>query len=77
MLKSVHIDLKSDNKYLISPGAVGQPRDFDWRAAAVTYDTESGLINPVRMEYDVMESKKKILSAGLSENLADRLSNGT
>ena len=76
MLKVANIDLQSDNKYLISPGAVGQPRDSDWRASAVTYDTLSGRINPVRMEYDVMESKNKIISAGLSEDLAERLSSG-
>ena len=77
MLKSINLDLQSANKYLISPGAVGQPRDFDWRASAVMYDTVSGLVEPVRMEYDVAQSKKKIISAGLSTDLAERLSNGT
>ena len=77
MLKSINLDLQSANKYLISPGAVGQPRDFDWRASSVMYDTVSGLVEPVRMEYDVAQSKKKIISAGLSTDLAERLSNGT
>jgi predicted phosphodiesterase len=76
MLKSTTIDLQSDNKYLISPGSAGQPRDLDWRASAVTYDTLSGRIEPVRMEYDVALSKEKIIAAGLAENLAERLSNG-
>ncbi len=77
MLKSTTIDLQSDNKYLINPGAVGQPRDFDWRASAVTYDTLSGRIEPVRVEYDVTASKEKIIRAGLAKDLAERLSNGT
>jgi diadenosine tetraphosphatase ApaH/serine/threonine PP2A family protein phosphatase len=28
-------------RYLINPGAVGQPRDFDWRAAFAIYDSEA------------------------------------
>ena len=77
MLKSASIDLLSSNKYLISPGSTGQPRDLDWRASAVTYDTLSGRIEPVRTEYEVALSKEKIIAAGLSEDLAERLSNGT
>ena len=77
MLKPTSLDLKSDNKYLISPGAAGQPRDLDWRASAATYDTVSGRIEPVRMKYDVALSKEKIITAGLAEDLAERLSSGT
>jgi len=77
MLKAVSLDLQSDNKYLISPGAVGQPRDLDWRASAVVYDSLSGRVEPIRMEYDVAMTKEKIIAAGLSEDLAERLSSGT
>ena len=28
-------------RHLINPGAVGQPRDCDWRAAFVIYDSEA------------------------------------
>ena len=77
MLKPKTLDLQSSNKYLISPGAVGQPRDLDWRASAVTFDTLSGRIEPVRTKYEVEKSKEKIIAAGLSEDLAERLSNGT
>jgi predicted phosphodiesterase len=77
MLKSTNLDLESNNKYLINPGAVGQPRDLDWRASAVTYDTLSGQLEPVRTEYQVDLSKDKIIAAGLSEDLAERLSSGT
>ena len=77
MLKARTLDLNSGNKYLVNPGAVGQPRDLDWRASAATYETLSGRLEPVRMEYDVEQSKEKIIAAGLSEDLAERLSNGT
>ena len=77
MLKATTLALQSNNKYLISPGATGQPRDLDWRASAVVYDTLSGRIEPVRTEYDVATSQAKIITAGLSEDLAERLSSGT
>ncbi len=72
MLKS--IKLEQHQKYLICPGAVGQPRDADWRAAAVVFDTASLAITPVRVEYDVDSAKQKIINAGLPEVLAERLS---
>ena len=31
--KFARIELGSDERYLINPGSVGQPRDNDWRAA--------------------------------------------
>ena len=77
MLKSTQLNLNSNNKYLVNPGSAGQPRDFDWRASAVTYDTETGKLELVRVEYDVTSTQKKIITAGLAADLADRLSNGT
>ncbi|MDD5728324.1 MAG: metallophosphoesterase family protein [Victivallales bacterium] len=76
MLKTKVLDLTSGDKFLISPGAAGQPRDLDWRASAVCYDTLTGLVEPVRAEYNVEASKEKIFAAGLSEDLAERLSRG-
>jgi predicted phosphodiesterase len=77
MLKPTTLDLNSEKKYLISPGAVGQPRDLDWRASAVCYDTITGTVEPIRAEYNVEASKEKIFAAGLDSDLAERLSNGT
>ena len=28
-------------RHLINPGSVGQPRDYDWRAAFAIYDSEA------------------------------------
>lgn len=76
MLKEKQLDLKSKRRYLINPGAVGQPRDSDWRAAAATFDNETGMLTPVRVEYDLKSAQQKILDAGLPEVLANRLSRG-
>jgi len=42
-----------DQRVLINPGSVGQPRDGDWRAAYAVYDTSDyGKIEFYRVEYD-------------------------
>ncbi len=70
------LDVRPDEKYLVNPGSVGQPRDGDWRAASVVYDDEQGLIVFYRLEYDVTKAQGKILAAGLPAHLAARLSMG-
>ncbi|MCP3965175.1 MAG: metallophosphoesterase family protein [Lentisphaerae bacterium] len=76
MLKEKRLEKNPIFKYLVNPGAVGQPRDSDWRAAAAIYDDETGLVYPIRVEYDVKSAQKKILAAGLPSDLAERLSRG-
>jgi len=63
-------------KYLVNPGAVGQPRDSDWRSASVVYDSSTRKVTPVRVEYDVAVTQEKIRQAGLPAGLAERLSRG-
>lgn len=63
-------------RHLINPGAVGQPRDSDWRAAFVIYDTDSSAITFHRVPYDLTASQGRILMAGLPERLAARLREG-
>ncbi|MEI8248786.1 MAG: metallophosphoesterase family protein [Lentisphaerota bacterium] len=65
-----------DVKYLVNPGAVGQPRDSDWRGAAAVYDSDTRKVIPVRVEYDVAATQDKIRQAGLPAVLAERLSRG-
>jgi predicted phosphodiesterase len=60
-------------QFLISVGSVGQARDGDARASAVTYDTEKGLVHLLRIPYDVDKVHRQILDAGLPEALAARL----
>ena len=71
-----YLEIQADEKYLLNPGSVGQPRDGDWRAAFAIYDTEDRLVVFYRHEYDLQTAQGKILSAGLPPHLASRLSVG-
>ncbi|MCE5307805.1 MAG: metallophosphatase family protein [Acidobacteriales bacterium] len=70
------IALSPDHLYLINPGAVGQPRDGDARAAYALYDSEERAVSLRRAKYDVGKAQKKIRKAGLPDSLAARLSAG-
>jgi len=63
-------------RYLVNVGAVGQPRDGDWRAAFGLLDSESRALTGRRVPYDVRSAQQKIIAAGLPEVLAHRLSLG-
>ena len=56
---------------------MGQPRDYDPRAAYAVYDDKEKTVEIKRVEYDVEKAKGKILKAGLPSILAYRLSAGT
>ena len=75
--KYKEIRVQTGHKYLVNVGSVGQPRDGDWRAAFVTYDTDENLIELHRIPYDIKTTQEKILKAGLPEKLALRLERGT
>jgi diadenosine tetraphosphatase ApaH/serine/threonine PP2A family protein phosphatase len=61
---------------LINPGSVGQPRDYDWRAAFAIYDSEAREIVYHRVPYDLRRAQGRILTARLPERLAARLREG-
>ena len=63
-------------KYFINPGAVGQPRDGDWRASYCIYDLETKVVTFRRVAYDLVKAQNKIIMAGLHPFLAQRLANG-
>jgi diadenosine tetraphosphatase ApaH/serine/threonine PP2A family protein phosphatase len=67
---------QSENRYLINPGSVGQPRDDDPRAAFAVYDRGKALVSYFRVEYPVGQVQQKMRRAGLPGYLADRLSRG-
>ncbi len=73
---SNEIKIEKGVKYLINPGAVGQPRDRSPLAACAIYDSKARKVNFYRMEYDIEEAQRKILKAGLPSPLAERLSLG-
>ena len=70
------MEVSPRTRHLINPGSVGQPRDNDWRAAFVTYDTDSTEIRFHRVRYDLTAAQGRILMAGLPERLAERLREG-
>ena len=61
---------------LINPGSVGQPRDFDWRAAFALYDSEAQEVVYHRVPYDLRLAQSRILMARLPQRLAARLREG-
>lgn len=66
--------LSRDDRYMLNPGSVGQPRDKDPRAAFLVY--EEGRAVAHRVVYPIDAAATKIRDAGLPEWLADRLTLG-
>jgi len=67
-----------DGTQFINTGSVGRPKDGDWRAGYVVIDQfESGIrAEFIRVEYDVEEAARGVISAGLPEEFADFLRTG-
>jgi diadenosine tetraphosphatase ApaH/serine/threonine PP2A family protein phosphatase len=59
--------------WILNPGAVGQPRDGDPRAAWLLLDLEAWTASWRRVEYDIEHAADAIREAGLPPALADRL----
>jgi diadenosine tetraphosphatase ApaH/serine/threonine PP2A family protein phosphatase len=66
----------SDDRWLLNPGSVGQPRDTDPRAAWLLLDLEGRHASFHRVEYDVAKTQQEIRDRGLPEALAARLEFG-
>lgn len=67
---------KSSAKLVFNPGSVGQPRDFDARAAFALVDvTQRGRVRAEikRVEYNAREAAREVLRAGLPPRFAERL----
>src|SRR5262249_1647267 len=61
---------------LVSPGAVGQPRDGDPRAAFAVIDVEARAVEVRRVAYDIARTCAAMRAAGLPDELAARLREG-
>jgi predicted phosphodiesterase len=72
----VRIPLEPGAAHLINPGAVGQPRDGDARAAYAIFDADRREAILRRAPYDFGVTAKKIEAAGLPTRLATRLASG-
>jgi len=67
------LELQPQHFYLLNPGAVGQPRDGDPRAAFALYWPDERRIEYRRAAYDIHGAAAKIRGAGLPDALAERL----
>ncbi len=62
-----------DDKFVLNPGSVGQPRDGDSRAAYAVFDSECFKIKLKRTNYNIDEVCDAVDKAGLPTYLCDRL----
>jgi diadenosine tetraphosphatase ApaH/serine/threonine PP2A family protein phosphatase len=70
------LTLQESSKYLLNPGAVGQPRDGDARAAYAIVDTSERRVDLFRLDYPIEVTQAKVTKAGLPDVLAQRLAVG-
>jgi len=65
-----------EERWILNPGSVGQPRDGDPRASYVLYDSYAGTMSHRRVGYDIEAVQEKMREEGLPRPLIDRLSYG-
>ena len=67
--------LDPQERYLINPGSVGQPRDGNWRAAFAVYERGGAgeQVSFQRVEYDVERTCQAMRAANLPAPLYNRL----
>ena len=65
-----------DQRIILNPGSVGQPRDGDPRASYVMYDDSTQSVTLHRVEYDIPATQEKMAHAKLPEPLITRLALG-
>jgi predicted phosphodiesterase len=70
------ISMDPDVIYMVNPGAVGQPRDGDPRAAYSIFDSDRKLVALRRVKYPIQKTAEDIRLAGLPDVLAFRLFQG-
>ena len=65
-----------EERLIVNPGSVGQPRDDDPRASYIIYDGEQGSLEFHRVPYDFRAAQRKMHLEGLPSFLAERLQFG-
>jgi diadenosine tetraphosphatase ApaH/serine/threonine PP2A family protein phosphatase len=61
------------DKYVINPGAVGQPRDGNNKASCMIYDTATAELELFRIAYDFAATQEKMRQQRLPPFLIERL----
>ena len=64
------------DRWIINPGAVGQPRDGDTRASFMVIDLARGSASWHRVAYDIEAAQRRALAMGLPPRTARRLALG-
>jgi diadenosine tetraphosphatase ApaH/serine/threonine PP2A family protein phosphatase len=65
-----------ENRAIVNPGSVGQPRDHDPRASYAIYNSEEKIWEPRRVVYDYSSVQERIYDAGLPRRHGLRLAEG-
>ena len=65
-----------EERLIINPGSVGQPRDGDPRASYAIYDSQAGQVKLRRVPYDITATQAKMVEERLPIRLVARLSHG-
>ena len=65
-----------EERLIINPGCVGQPRDRDPRPSYAIYDSTAKIIQRHRVTYSVETTQEKMRKANLPEYLIERLNHG-
>ena len=65
-----------NDRYIINPGSVGQPRDGLPTASYILHDSDADTITHHRASYDIPATQRKMREIGLPDFLIDRLSVG-
>lgn len=68
---------QADGRFILNPGSVGQPRDFDPRASYVIWDDDEQTWGFYRVEYDITGVQDRIMKLGIPPRQATRLRTGT
>jgi predicted phosphodiesterase len=72
----IFLDVSADQRLILNPGSVGQPRDNDPRAAYALLDTEEMTWEVRRVAYPIDLTQSQMRAARLPRRLIDRLSYG-
>ena len=65
-----------DDRMIVNPGGVGQPRDGDHRASYAIFHSDEETVFHHRVEYDIPTTQEKMTERGLPQYLIDRLPHG-
>jgi len=70
------IVLEKNKKYIINVGSIGQPRDENPLTTCVIYDSDKGVCQITRLNYNINKCSEKIIRAGLPSANAERIKIG-